>query len=70
MAILDVLESLGVLDISPWRLVVPTVVGIGIGLAVYYLSGETPASAAVAFVLWLVSLGIGLAWQFGRGRRR
>ena len=70
MALVDVIELLSVLDISSWRLAVPTVVGSGAGLGVYYLSGETPASAAVAFALWLAGLGIGLVWHFSHRRRQ
>ena len=70
MAIFDVLDFLGVLDISAWRLAVPTVVGIGAGLGVYFLSGETPASAAVAFALWLAGLVIGIVWEFSHRQRR
>ena len=70
MAIFDVLELLGVLDISSWRLAVPAVIGIGAGLGVYYLSGQTPASAAVAAALWLTGLVVGLVWQFSHRQRR
>lgn len=70
MAIFDVLDLLGVLDISPWRLAAPIVIGIGAGLGVYYLSGQTPASAAVAAALWLAGLVIELVWQLSHRQRR
>lgn len=70
MAIFDALELLGVLDIFSWRSFLPTAIGIGAGLGVYYLSGETPASAAVAFALGFAGLCIGLVWQFSHRRRR
>ena len=70
MAIFDALELLGILDISSWRLAVPTVVGVGAGLGVYYISGQTPASAAVAAALWLVGLVVGLVWHFSHRQRR
>jgi hypothetical protein len=70
MALFDVLEILNVLDISSWRLSVPTIVGIGAGLGVYFLSGETPASAAVAFALWVVGLVVGIVWEFSHRQHR
>ena len=70
MAIFDALELLGILDISSWRLAVPTVVGVGAGLGVYYISGQTPASAAVVAALWLVGLVVGLVWHFSHRQRR
>jgi hypothetical protein len=66
MSILDLLASTGVLDLSAWRSAVPSVIGIGTGLAIYYLSGKDPAGAAVAFFLGILGICIGVIWQFSR----
>ena len=70
MALLDVLDVLGIFDVLSWRSFLPTVAGIGAGLVVYYLAGQTPASAAVAFALGLTGIGIGLVWEYSHRRRR
>jgi hypothetical protein len=51
-----------------WRVLLPTVLGVFAGLAVFYLGDRDPASAAVAFVVWVGSLIAGLVWQFAKGR--
>lgn len=70
MAIFDAFDLLGILGISSWRSLLPAAIGIGAGLGVYFGTGETPASAAVAFALWLVSIFIGFVWDFSHRRRR
>jgi len=70
MALFDALDLLGILDIFSRRSFLPTAVGIGAGLGIYYWSGETPASAAVAFVLGFTGLCVGLIWDFAHRRRR
>jgi hypothetical protein len=70
MSIFDALEFLDFLDIFSWRLIVPSAIGIGAGLGIYYLSGKDPAGAAVAFALGFVGVCIGAVWQFSHGRRR
>lgn len=70
MALFDALDLLGILDVFSWRSFLPTVVGIGTGLAIYYWTGETPASAAVAFALGFTGLCIGLVWDITHRRRR
>ena len=51
------------------RLIVPVVVGIAVGLGVYYISGQTPASAAVAFGIGVVSLCVGVIWHIAGGSK-
>lgn len=70
MAIFDALDLPGMLDIVAWRSLLPTAIGIGCGLGIYYGSGETPASAAVAFGLGFAGLCIGWIWDGSPGRRR
>lgn len=70
MALFDAFDLLSLLDGSTWRFFAPAAIGIGTGLGVYYASGQDPAGAAVAFVLGLAGVCIGLAWDFSHGRRR
>jgi len=70
MALFDAFDLLSVLDGATWRIVVPTAVGIGVGLGVYYAWDKEPAGAAVAFVLGFAGVCIGLIWEFSHGRRR
>ena len=70
MAIFDALDLLSILDVFSWRSLLPTAIGVGSGLGIYYWSGETPASAAVAFALSFTGLCIGLIWDFSHRRRR
>jgi uncharacterized membrane protein len=51
------------------RLVIPTVVGIGLALGVYYLTGQTPGSAAVAFGIGLLGLCVGAIWHIAGGSK-
>jgi hypothetical protein len=72
MAMFDISDVLSLLDIFTWRIFISTVIGVGAGAAVFYMSGETPASTAIAVGLGLVGLLAGLLWEFGResGKRR
>lgn len=68
MSIFDAIDFLDLLH--RWRFVVPAAIGAGVGLGVYYLSGEDPAGAAVAFALGLLGVCVGGVWQFVHWRRR
>ena len=70
MALFDALDLLGMLDVFSWRSFLSTAVGIGTAVAIYYWTGETPASAAVAFALGFAGLCFGLIWDFAHRRRR
>lgn len=70
MALIDAFELLGLLAGLTWRSIVPVAIGIGGALAIYYGSGETPASAAVAFAVGFTGICIGAVWEFAHGRRR
>lgn len=70
MSLFDALAFFDFLDISSWRLVVPSAIGIGAGLGIYYLWNKDPAGAAVAFALGFVGVCVGAVWQFSHGRRR
>ena len=51
------------------RLVIPLVVGVAVAVGFYYLSGETPASAAVAFGIGFISLCAGVIWHIAGGSK-
>lgn len=51
------------------RLIIPLGVGIAAGLGVFYLGGQDPASAAVAFAIGIVGLVVGVIWQIAGGGR-
>ena len=51
------------------RIVIPLVVSAVIGLGVYYFSGKSPASAAVAFGICIVGLAIGAIWHIAGGSK-
>ena len=70
MAIFDALDLLSTLDIVSRRSFLPTAIGVVAGLGIYYWSGETPASAAVAFALGFTGLCIGLLWDFSHRRHK
>ena len=50
------------------RFLVPFVAGIGIAVGVYYLAGQDPASAAVAFAIGVVGFCVGLVFHFAGGK--
>ena len=50
------------------RFFVPFAIGLGVAVGVYYLAGETPASAAVAFVIGLVGFGAGVVFHLAGGK--
>ena len=51
------------------RIIIPTAVGIVVALGVYYLTGQTPASAAVAFGIGLLSVCVGVIWHIAGGSK-
>lgn len=64
MSLLDALEFLDFVDVlRRWRFAVPTLVGIGLGVAVYHRGGGTPAALAVAIGLGVVGVIAGMLWQ-------
>lgn len=71
MGIFDAIELVaGALDYSRyWRVLLTTGGGIGMALGLYYVSGESPASAAVAFAISTTFFCAGLMWHAARGRR-
>lgn len=61
----------GVLEVSlSWRCALPTVVGLGAGLAFFYGAGQEPSSAVIVFGLTALGWCVGLLWHFGAGTRR
>jgi hypothetical protein len=61
----------GALEVAvSWRSAVLTLVGLGVGLAYFYGSGEEPSSAAIAFGLSLTGLVAGVAWHLAVRTRR
>lgn len=53
-----------------WRFFLAAAVGVGVGLVVYYAAGQDPASAAIAFGMWLAGLCFGLVWHVVSKSRR
>lgn len=72
MAMFDIFDLLSFLDVITWRILTSTAIGLGVGAAVFYLSGESTATAPVAVGLGFFGFLIGLFWEFGResGKRR
>ena len=60
---IELLELIAHFAPSSWRSLLPMAMGIGSGLAIYFLSGKDPAAAAVAFVVGLLGIVIGFAWE-------
>lgn len=50
------------------RLYIPLAAGIALGLGLYYLTGQTPASAAMAFGAGILGLLIGILMHATRDR--
>jgi len=68
---LDLFDLGSVVDlILARRFLVPFAIGLALAVAVYYASGETPASAAVAFFIGLVGLIAGVVFQLAGGKPR
>lgn len=53
-----------------WRCALPTVVGLGAGLAFFHGAGQEPSSAVIAFGLTALGWCVGSLWHFGAGTRR
>ncbi len=53
-----------------WRFFLASAVGVAVGLFVYYAAGQDPASAAIAFAVWLTGLCFGLVWHLVSKARR
>lgn len=70
MALSAAFEVLAQLGFSSWRSLLPAVAGVAAGLGVYYGTGETPASAAVALALGLLGISLGIAWHLGHRHAR
>ena len=51
------------------RFVIPTAAGIVVALGVYYLTSQTPGSAAVAFVIALLGILLGVVWHIAGGSK-
>lgn len=50
------------------RFLVPFAIGLAVAVAVYYSTGQTPASAAVAFFIGLAGLIAGVVFQLAGGK--
>ncbi|RYG94948.1 MAG: hypothetical protein EON58_15215 [Alphaproteobacteria bacterium] len=62
-SIFDLIEA-----ILARRFIIPFIISIGIAIGVYYLGGQTPAFAAIAFFIGLVGLCAGVVLHLARGR--
>ena len=61
---IELLELFAHFAPSSWRSLLPIAIGIGSGLAIYFISGKDPAAAAVAFAAGLLGIVIGFVWEF------
>ncbi len=50
------------------RLIIPFAVGIAAGCGFYYLSGQGPSSAAVAFGMAIAGFIVGVIWHIAGGK--
>jgi predicted exporter len=64
LLMIELLELIAQLVPSSWRSLVPMAIGIGCGLAIYFLSGQDPAGAAMAFAAGLLGIVVGFLWEF------
>ncbi|HEY4530059.1 MAG TPA: hypothetical protein VIG97_07000 [Luteimonas sp.] len=51
------------------RFIIPTAAGIIVALGVYYLTGQTPGSAAVAFAIAVLGIVFGVVWHIAGGSK-
>lgn len=51
------------------RIVVPTALGILLGLGVYYFTGQTPGSSAIAFGIGILGFCVGVIWHIAGGSK-
>lgn len=66
---LDLFDLGTIIDIfMARRFFVPFAIGVAGAIAFYYLTGETPASAAIAFFIGLVGLIAGIIFQMAGSR--
>lgn len=67
------MELLGSLLFDLWarpRFAIPTLLGIAAGVAVFYLTGKEPASAAMALGCGLLGVAIGFVLHYFRDAPR
>lgn len=57
---IELLELIAQFAPSSWRSLAPMAMGIGSGLAIYFLSGKDPAAAALAFAVGLLGTSLAL----------
>lgn len=54
--------------ISAPRFAVPFLISIGIAVGVYYLTGQEPSSAAIAFFIGMIGLCAGVVFHLAGGK--
>jgi hypothetical protein len=64
---LDAFDFLGLI-LAP-RFAIPLVLAIAVGASYYFVSGETPDSAAIAFGIGIVGLIIGVIFHIVGGSK-
>lgn len=50
------------------RFAVPFAISIGIALAAYYLTGQEPSSAAIAFLIGMLGFCVGVVFHLAGGK--
>jgi hypothetical protein len=54
--------------ISAPRFAVPFLISIGIAIGVYYLTGQEPSSAAIAFFIGMIGFCVGVVFHLAGGK--
>ncbi|MGH8062154.1 MAG: hypothetical protein ACREO7_09090 [Pseudoxanthomonas sp.] len=62
----DISDLLQVL--SAPRFAVPFLISIGIAIGVYYLTGQEPSSAAIAFFIGMIGFCVGVVFHLAGGK--
>jgi len=50
------------------RFIIPLALSVFVGIGVYYLDGQTPAGAAVAFAVVIAGFCVGVVFHFTGGK--
>ena len=52
------------------RFAIPFFVSVGIAVGVYYLTGQEPSSAAIAFLIGIFGFCVGIVFHIAGGKSR
>ena len=54
--------------LSAPRIGVPFLISVGIAIGVYYLTGQEPSSAAIAFFIGMIGFFVGVVFHLAGGK--